>query len=442
MELLTNVTDSGDYRLSVENDSGTEVAYVSNTGDLALAGRLYPSAEGALQTDKYIYYDADDDYMRTNAGGWATGSYDFAEMFPSNQSLVAGEVVIFSSDDEHVERSTGAEYDTKIAGIVSTRPGFLAGNDIEGHVPIALAGRVPTFVSTENGNIEIGDPLTTSSIPGYAMKATEAGQVVGYAMESFSGDTGSIVVFVRSSYYGGGPVSDAPAAQNDISGMQNVSMLNVTGGLNMNAGNIISVSAIEGITGSWKLKQDGDIETPGRFIHKIRSYQGKDVATYAAVSTQTTIQLTGTVELQNGKAKVVFEDIDPEFNDIIDTVEVYRVLLTPSGATNQLYAEDRDISGFTVRENGGNTSGVLVDFMVIAYHKDHVPQQEEEGGQELEVEEPVEEIEEVVDEPEVVEEPEVIEELEPEAEEVVEAVEEIEEVADEPEAVDIDPAQE
>ncbi|MBI4039324.1 hypothetical protein HY388_00670 [Candidatus Daviesbacteria bacterium] len=50
---------------------------------------------------------------------------------------------------------------------------------------VALAGRVPVKVSLENGPIEKGDYLTSSSTPGVAMKATKPGQVVGKALEPF-----------------------------------------------------------------------------------------------------------------------------------------------------------------------------------------------------------------------------------------------------------------
>ena len=40
----------------------------------------------------------------------------------------------------------------------------------ENLAPLSIAGRVPTKVTNENGNIEIGDLLTTSSMPGHAMK--------------------------------------------------------------------------------------------------------------------------------------------------------------------------------------------------------------------------------------------------------------------------------
>jgi len=65
---------------------------------------------------------------------------------------------------------------------------------------VGLAGRVPVKVSMENGPIQVGDPLTSSSTPGVAMKASRAGKVLGYALESMSMD-GKVLVFVEPGYY-------------------------------------------------------------------------------------------------------------------------------------------------------------------------------------------------------------------------------------------------
>jgi hypothetical protein len=67
---------------------------------------------------------------------------------------------------------------------------------------VALAGRVPTKVSTENGPIEIGDPLTSSNLPGVAMKAKKPGRIIGLALEPYSGEgVGKIMVFVNTQWY-------------------------------------------------------------------------------------------------------------------------------------------------------------------------------------------------------------------------------------------------
>lgn len=398
MSMFTDVTDSSNYKLSVLNDNDDEVAFVNHDGDLAIAGRLYPSDRGTLQTDKYIYYDGSigpgGDFMRTNASGWGAGSYDFAEMFPSTQSLAPGEIVIFADDEESVARSDGTTYDQRTAGIVSTQPGFLAGENIDGHVPVALSGRVPTYVSGENGDIAVGDPLTTSSKSGYAMKATHAGPIVGYAMEAFTGDVGAITAFVRPSYYDGGPVDDTPLADNIISNLANASTLDLSGTVNFNTGKIMNIAAITGMGQIWSIGPDGTIATRGEVIQIVHSNQGEDVETYATFSREHTIELSGTVQLRDGAAAVNFEHEDPAFNDIISSGEPYRVYLTADAPTGPLYAVNRDNEGFSIRESviGEERSFANVDWMVVAYHRDYAPEQEDQEDEPAQEEEDQEDI--------------------------------------------------
>jgi len=68
-------------------------------------------------------------------------------------------------------------------------------------VPVALTGRVPVKVSSENGPIYKGDYLTSSSVAGVAMKATKPGQVLGKALEDFTtSGTGKVNAFVNVSF--------------------------------------------------------------------------------------------------------------------------------------------------------------------------------------------------------------------------------------------------
>ena len=84
-------------------------------------------------------------------------------------------------------------------GIVSTKPGFVTGRHYEGWYPVALAGRVPTRVSTKNGAIKAGDYITASDIPGVGVKTTDQSNVIGIALEPYSlAEEGLISVFVKS----------------------------------------------------------------------------------------------------------------------------------------------------------------------------------------------------------------------------------------------------
>ncbi len=80
---------------------------------------------------------------------------------------------------------------------------------------VALAGRVPVKADASFGAIRPGDYLTSSPIPGVAMKATGPGPVVGTALEPLADGSGLIEVFVHRGWYGGAGLSVAglrPAA--------------------------------------------------------------------------------------------------------------------------------------------------------------------------------------------------------------------------------------
>jgi hypothetical protein len=95
-------------------------------------------------------------------------------------------------------------YSTAVLGIYSTKPGALGRRQTTpksgDEVPMAMIGIVPTKVSAENGPIMPGDLLVTSSTPGYAMKGTDRGRlvgaVIGKAMGRLDSGTGVIEVGV------------------------------------------------------------------------------------------------------------------------------------------------------------------------------------------------------------------------------------------------------
>ncbi len=120
-------------------------------------------------------------------GGFFTSGADLAENYSSVETLLPGEVVqIDSSQGDHNVKKTTGQYQKDALGVVSTKPGFVAGAYTEDSHPIALVGRVPVKVTNENGPVHAGDYLTSSSIPGYAMKATVGGRVLGKALEDFN----------------------------------------------------------------------------------------------------------------------------------------------------------------------------------------------------------------------------------------------------------------
>jgi hypothetical protein len=156
-------------------------------------------------------------------GGFYSGGADLAENYRSTQQLAPGEVVMIDpANPQGVIRAVG-RYQKSILGVVSTAPGFVAGSYTPDSYPIGLIGRVPVKFTTENGSIRTGDFLTSASIPGYAMRATQSGRVIGTALESMNEEKledcptaiptaptakcGSLMVFVNLVDYQGMTVS-------------------------------------------------------------------------------------------------------------------------------------------------------------------------------------------------------------------------------------------
>jgi hypothetical protein len=102
--------------------------------------------------------------------------------------------------EKYLVEKTTKLYDPLMIGVISKSPAMTLGEGGENKRPVALVGKVPVKVTTKNGEIKIGDYLTSSDIPGVAMKATKPGRVIGIALESYSGppdQIGWVTVFLN-----------------------------------------------------------------------------------------------------------------------------------------------------------------------------------------------------------------------------------------------------
>ena len=134
---------------------------------------------------------------------------DVAERFPSNDKNVQpGTVMEIDPDNPGKLRIARDAYSARVAGVVSGAGdipvGAILGN-LPGHEDapaIALSGRVWVQCDAATASIVAGDLLTTSSTPGYAMKASDRdrshGAVLGKAMTSLTlGERGLVLVLVN-----------------------------------------------------------------------------------------------------------------------------------------------------------------------------------------------------------------------------------------------------
>ncbi|MFA6591491.1 MAG: hypothetical protein WCT21_04680 [Patescibacteria group bacterium] len=159
------------------------------------------------------------------------GGADLAEVYYTRDSgMRPGDVVsIDGSIASGVKKSTVAR-DPKVIGIISTKPGLILGdaevNTEDFPVFVALSGRVPVRVVTENGSIGVGDYLTPASEPGTAMKSDGTGPVIGQAMSAYDGEgIGTVLAFVKSFDLGDerlvllGDISPKPKADGSDNGL-------------------------------------------------------------------------------------------------------------------------------------------------------------------------------------------------------------------------------
>jgi len=140
-----------------------------------------------------------------------TGGADLSEGFnvaDHEHEIIAGMVVSIDPAHPGELMPCTQAYDRKVAGIISGAGGVKTGMVMkhdgtlaDGKHPVALTGRVYCLVDCGNGAIEPGDLLTTSDVPGHAMKASDhdraSGAVIGKAMTGMDRGRGLVLVLVN-----------------------------------------------------------------------------------------------------------------------------------------------------------------------------------------------------------------------------------------------------
>jgi hypothetical protein len=131
---------------------------------------------------------------------------DCAEQFDIEGTAQPEPGTILVIDDEGKLRESSSAYDRRVAGVVSGagdfRPGIVLDRQpsSQGRATIALVGKVYCKADADPAPIQVGDLLTTSPRPGYAMKAANAtqafGAVIGKALRPLSSGQGTIPILV------------------------------------------------------------------------------------------------------------------------------------------------------------------------------------------------------------------------------------------------------
>ncbi len=201
-------TQGGGY-LSLENDNSDKriVMYSNEAVNQGAAMYLYDAAG-----TKTIELDAD-------FGGKGrvitqeleiTGGADLAEYFElsaESPEILAGQIVVIDVNSPGSVCLSKEAYDKKVVGIVSgangVDPGMFMGQRGSiafGDVPVAIAGRVYVKVDEAKYKIRPGDFLTTSDIPGAAMRIKNIrkarGSILGKALTE-TDESGYVLVLVN-----------------------------------------------------------------------------------------------------------------------------------------------------------------------------------------------------------------------------------------------------
>jgi len=134
------------------------------------------------------------------------GGADLAERFDVAGAPEPGTVLAIDPESAGQLRTSDEAYSHRVAGVVSGANALDAGVILskdartEGTAAVALTGRVWVKCDATRAAISAGDLLTTSSLAGHAMKATDRdrapGAVLGKAMTALDSGTGLVLVLV------------------------------------------------------------------------------------------------------------------------------------------------------------------------------------------------------------------------------------------------------
>jgi hypothetical protein len=198
--------------LTLGNFAGTNIAFDNN--------EIMARNNGSAAT-LFLNHEGGQVHIGQGSGGTGrlltpvlqiTGGSDLSENFDVTRTdevpAEPGMVVCIDPDNPGKLIPSTRAYDRTVAGVISgaggVKPGMLMGQQgtlADGEHPVALTGRVYVYVDADaSGAIQPGDLLTTSDVPGHAMKVADHGRaqgaIIGKAMTSLDSGRGLVLVLV------------------------------------------------------------------------------------------------------------------------------------------------------------------------------------------------------------------------------------------------------
>ena len=392
-------TEAPGYRFDVaDNQSASYVARIQNTNTANTADGLLIDlgvANASRGTGNYFVGFAGSGTVAgkiqggASAVAYTTTAADYAEYFradPDDLPVAAELVQIDKANNSSVIRS-GVNSQLNLVGVVSTNPGFIGNgplcqtddedcdtNYAKYNALVALSGQVPVKVNDSKGDIEIGDPITVSSVAGEGAKASVASYIVGYAQEALEGASGTVKVLIRPQYYTPPSTVDLTEQINDLQSQVDGfgSLLN-TGGIKTGAltvtgnANIKGDLVVLGKTIVRELQIEGHIISKGDLpTVELQPAAGKkdapdsaDEATVGVTGNDTAGVITVRAGLQSQGQQLLKLSFNKSFT------ATPQVLITPvgqSGASLQAYVDNPADDGFTIGVVGQPQAGQTYRF--------------------------------------------------------------------------------
>jgi len=266
----------------------------------------------------------------------ASGTADLAEFVIATEPTNEGDLISF--DNGQYSRATPGK---RLAGIHSSYATFVGNEynaDQPNAFPLAISGIVKLKVSTENGPIHQGDPLSGSNIVATASKAIKPGFIVARALQDYTNSdptqVGTIEVLVNLNWY-----------DPDI-------MLTDSGEINVNHNISDSVLASLGYTASKNEIESAQYslnDSLGQPITRLAQFAQISSAKIKAGLISTTNLVAKNIIAETTKSKEVKTAVLTPLSDISDTIVVQGKLAatdiqTTSVTTDNLTATDATIS--------------------------------------------------------------------------------------------------
>jgi hypothetical protein len=191
----------------IADNSNANVLVAAGGGNVGI-GTFSPDANYRLDVEGNVKVDRGNlDVSGVITGGTIKATYqDVVEWVTTSKDVPVATVVVLDPNHSNQVTTSSKGYDTRVAGVVSGKPGLVLGEGGAGKAMIATVGRVKVKVDATRQSIHVGDLLVTGTLEGTAMKSVPVnvggvemhrpGTLIGKALEPLEKGTGEILVLL------------------------------------------------------------------------------------------------------------------------------------------------------------------------------------------------------------------------------------------------------